>query len=196
MASPDLSARLRYLNESAHLLATTAPATSRYLMSRCNSLIFEHNLGQPDPQKLKACGACGTIMIFGWEGTCQTVSQRPRRKKSSHHGLATYHARAMLYICESCRRKTRHQLNIAPPPARHKLASPHAISLSTTNHSSTPVVSNSASKTSGTSSANLRSKKRAKARKHALQGILARQRAAESHSSGFGIDLMDLMKKV
>lgn len=44
-------------------------------------------------------------------------------------------------------------------------------------------------------SANLSSKKRAKARKQGgLQAMLEKAKQAEAHSSGFGLDLMDLMK--
>ncbi|TAQ85992.1 hypothetical protein B7494_g5680 [Chlorociboria aeruginascens] len=81
MASPELSARLRFLNDAAHLLATTAPATSRHLMSRCNSLLFENNIEPAESEKLKACGACGTIMIVGVAATFKVETQKPRSRK-------------------------------------------------------------------------------------------------------------------
>lgn len=189
MASPALSARLRYLNDSAHLLVSTAPVTSKYMMSQCNSLMFEHNLEQSESQKRNVCGACGTIMILGWHGTLEVESQRFRRRNKGRleqrpRGETT---RAMVYTCGSCGRKTKQRLNIPAPVTRRKSQLPQAGPLSSMRHPSTP---------STAPSANASSKKRAKTRKQGgLEAILAKYKAAESRGSGFGLDLMDLMKK-
>jgi ribonuclease MRP protein subunit SNM1 len=202
MASPDLSARLRYLNGSAHLLATTAPATSKYLMSKCNSLMFDNNVEQSESHKRKACGACGTIMILGWDGKLKLDSQRAQRGKSTPR-RTTDRARAMVYKCESCGRETR--LNMSSSAPKHK-----ALSLSNAQDSSSVTQASNTSLLSGdptppqaksnipsTPSGSSSSKKRTKARKQGgLEAILARQRATDSRrSSGFGLDLLDFMKK-
>ena len=190
MASPELPSRLRYLNDSAHLLASTAPEISKYLMSRRNALIFENNIEQSASQRREVCGACGAIMIIGWEGTLQIESQRSRRdKKGRRNGNAATRAKAVVYTCESCGRETRHQLN--DTPIRHKSVSSSSIALLASHQAS--LITSTAN--TATPSANSSSKKRAKARKQGLEAILARQKATEAKTSGFGLDLMDFMKK-
>lgn len=202
MVSPGLTARLRYLNDSAHLLAATAPATSKYLMSKCNSLMFDNDIEQPESHKEKACGACGTIMILGWGGKLEIDFQSARRRKSTPLKSATDRARAMVYKCESCGRKTRITISPSPLP-RHK-----SISLSHTKHSSgtagasntsslsgNPTVQEAKSNNPSTPSASSSSKKRTKARKQGgLEAILARQKATDSRGPS-GFDLLDFMKK-
>jgi RNase P subunit RPR2 len=192
MASLDLTARLRYLNDSAHLLATTAPATSKYLMSKCNSLMFDSNIEQSDSHKQKVCGACGTVMILGWEGKLQVESGRARRRKSTPKKATNNRVRAMVYKCESCGSKTR--LDISPSPS--SVPKDKSVSLSHANlRSSTLPTSNTSSLLLNTPPP--QAKKRTKARKQGgLEAILARQKATDSRgSSGFGLDLLDFMKK-
>ena len=194
MASSDLTARLRFLNDSAHLLATASPATSKFLMSKCNALMFDNGIEQSESHKRKACGTCGTIMILGWDGKLEIESQRALRGKSTPRGTTRDRARAMVYKCESCGRQTR--LNITPPAPKTK-----ALSLSNKNHSSSITQGSSPTlpppKSNISSAASSTSKKRSKARKQAgLEAVLAKQRAIDSRgSSGFGLDLLDFMKK-
>ena len=186
MASLDLTARLRYLNDSAHLLATTAPATSKYLMLKCNSLMFDNSIEQPEAYKRKACGACGTIMILGWEGKLEVESGRAQRGKRK---TTTDGTRAMVYRCESCGSKTRLNVSTSPSSSQKHKSISHAKLTSSTLQTSN----------ASTLSANTppQAKKRTKARKQGgLEAILARQKAAESRGlSGFGLDLLDFMKK-
>jgi ribonuclease MRP protein subunit SNM1 len=200
MASSDLMARLRYLHDSAHLLATTAPATSKYLMSNCNSLMFENGIEQSESHKGKACGACGTIMILGWGGKLEVETQRARRGSSTPKRTMADRVRAMIYRCESCGRQTR--INISAP-SKNK-----ASSVTNTKHSSNIAQASNTSllpssptlqqpKSNVSSTASSTNKKRTKARKQGgLEAVIARQRAADSsRSSGFGLDLLDFMKK-
>ncbi|RDW66064.1 hypothetical protein BP6252_09699 [Coleophoma cylindrospora] len=188
MASSTLSARLRYLNESAHLLATAAPSTSRYLMSQCNALMFENEVEQPESHRRKVCGACGTVMVLGWAGHLEVETRRSKKKKASQAGVAK--ARAMIYTCDSCGRKTRHHFN-NPPPPRRNISSQAAQPVASLSSSST-----SANQLEAVPSANASTKKRAKSRKQGgLGALLAKQKASDQLSSGFGLGLMDLMKK-
>jgi RNase P subunit RPR2 len=185
MASRELSARLRYLNESAQLLATTAPTTSRFLMSRHNSLIFESGRDRSEAQKRDACGACGTIMIPGWESTIQLPRKQIRKGKNKI--LQAVKTKVAVYICEACGRETSYSLD-NPQISRH---TPGPSKSNITQSSATPkAVSAILSSTSS-------SRKRAKSRKQgSLEALLARQKPSDSRSSGgFGFDLMDFMKK-
>ena len=188
MASPELSARLRFFNESAHLLATTAPATSRQLISRCNALMTDNEPDTSEAQRLNACGACGTIMIVGWEGTKKMESQPARRGKGPRDGQAVKHTKALVYHCETCGKKTQSPLGTKLQAYRQNL---------TTSGLRSNITSQSITKPSPASSApeaKSSSKKRAKAKKRGgLEAILAAKKAGEY--SGFGLDLMDFMKK-
>lgn len=186
MADSTVSARLRYLNDSAHLLAVAAPSTSRYFMTQCNALMFENEVEQPESQRRKVCGACGTIMVLGWQGHLEVETQRSKRKKGSQGGIAK--ARAMVYTCDSCGRKTRHHLDSPPQPRRNtasRVCQPVA--------ALPPTLSN---RQEAISPVNATLKKRTKSKKQGgLGALLAKQKATDSRSTGFGLDLMDLMKK-
>jgi len=117
MASPAISACLKYLNDSAHLLVTAAPATSAYLMSRCNGIMFANELDQNDAHKRRVCGACGNIMILGWTGTRQLESfkaQKGRRSAGSTLQQSSK-VKTVVYTCERCSRRTRQNINTAIP---------------------------------------------------------------------------------
>jgi RNase P subunit RPR2 len=185
MTSRELSARLRYLNESAQLLATTAPTTSRFLMSRFNSLILESGIDRPEAQKRGACGACGTITIPGWESTIQLYRQQIRKEKRKI--LKAAKTKVVVYTCEACGRKTCHSLD-KPHMPRHTPGL--SKSIATGPYATPRAVSTISSSPSS-------SRKRAKTRKQGgLEALLAKQKPFDTRGSGgFGLDLMDFMKK-
>lgn len=204
MATPATSARLKYLNDSAHLLVTSAPGTSTYLMSRCNGLMFDNELDQSDVQKRHVCGACGNIMILGWTGTRELEFQKAqkgrRNTRSKVRQSSNPNVKTVVYTCERCSRRTRQSiitttsrspktLNILLPLKGSQNAPPlRATSLETHPAATTP----------SPASANASSRKRAKIRKQSgLQALLARKKETDTRGSlgGFGLDLMDLMKK-
>lgn len=204
MASPAISARLKYLNDSAHLLAMSAPATSAYLMSRCHRLMFDNDLDQTSAQKRHVCGACGNIMILGWTSTIQLEAVRARKGK--HNATCTLRrpsnekVKTIVYTCELCNRQTRQSINttipkasqtqnIIPRPKASQIATPVKVLSSDTYP---------ATRTPGSASANASSRKRAKIRKQSgLQALLAKNKELDTRGSagGFGLDLLDLMKK-
>ncbi|KAH7336315.1 hypothetical protein BKA65DRAFT_31700 [Rhexocercosporidium sp. MPI-PUGE-AT-0058] len=187
MEPPELAARLRYLNESAHLLATTSSTTSRYLMSRHNALMYDWKMELSEAQKKKACGSCGTIMILGWGATLESSVQNTKDKTRAKRKVRKQ-PRAMVYSCGTCSKTTRFPMSISKPSRRNKSVL-HATSTLT---APAPVPQ------SQTSDANTPSKKapRRKSRKKGvLDAILARSQAPQATSSGFGLDLNDFMKK-
>lgn len=197
MADSELAARLRYLNDSAHFLATSAPTTSRYLLSQCNSLMFDLEIEQSDSQKRKSCGACGTIMILGKEGKLEVESQKSNKKRKRKKTIgASSEERATIYTCGSCNKKTKRRLDTAPVVSRPKkgaAAVQHGAAV--TKNVSIPIQTLPTTN-AATPSTNANSKKRAKNRKlGGLGALLAKQKASEAKLSGFGLDLMDLMKK-
>ncbi|KAM0312775.1 hypothetical protein ACHAO8_006056 [Botrytis cinerea] len=195
MADLELAARLRYLNESAHFLATSAPTTSKYLVSQCNSLMFDHEIEPPDFSRRKSCSACGTIMLLGSsEGKLEVKSQsfkkKPIRKRAKGGSRVE---KAMIYTCGSCNKMTRNRLDSAPVISRSKKGAVQNGAVSQT----VPLPAQTlTANTMAPPSTNASSKKRAKTRKlGGLGALLAKQKASQTSSSGFGLDLMDLMKK-
>lgn len=185
MTSPELSARLRYLNDSAHLFATTAPETSRHLMSRRNALMFDSQIEQSDAQNRTSCGACGTIMLAGWEGTLKSQSARSRPSKAEKLSYRPVQSRVIVYECETCGRKTQERVKVSSPIKRH---SGPASLFRQADQMGTPA--NPLTNPPSTSSS---SKRRAKSRKGGLAAILAQKNTTSTSKSGF--DLMDFMKK-
>lgn len=203
MASPAISARLKYLNDSAHLLATSAPGTSAYLMSRCNGLMFDNELEQSDAYRRHVCGACGNIMILGWTGTRKIESlkaQKGRRNATSTlQQSSSAKVKTVVYTCERCGRRTRQSINTNVPRSSKTLDTIHNTKASqTVTPLRKPLETHSAPRTPSSTSANANSRKRAKIRKQGgLQALLAKNKETDTRSSGggFGLDLLDLMKK-
>ncbi len=205
MATPALSARLRYLNDAAHLLTTTSPATSSYMMSQYNKVAFDHDLTLPEARRREVCGACGNIMVIGW--SCHAYPQagleketRPSEGSSAIRSSEGSPTRMnMIYECRICNRKTRQGFqkrnNEKQRPSRQgTLQSMPSRPIDYAVVTTTSTIQSSIKP----SSVNTGSKRRAKARKQSgLQAMLARAKA-ENTSSGpsgsFGLDLMDLMK--
>jgi len=185
MASPDLAARLRFLNEAAHLLAVPAPETSRHLMSKHNALVHDHNLDTPE-QRPTSCGACGAIMVPGWEGRLEMASNGVVKRQNGKGGkpLKTGVSRdpkAMVYTCDSCGRTTQLPLDLPAKPTRNTLSSLAQKSTKAPEKAVAAAPSNV--------------KKRAKSKKGGLAAILAKQKESQSQSTSFGLNLMDFMKK-
>ena len=190
MEPQELSARLRYLNNSAHLLASTAPETSKFLMLQCNALMFDSEIEQSDSRRQQVCGACGSVMKVGWEASVRLETQRPRRKRK---GTAKMPERRqeMAYSCAACSRTTR--IRAKAIDLRKQAITQKAAPIPTTSQNSTSSLPNGS--TSGPHTATLNSKRRAKRKNGGLEALLANKKAADARSSGFGLDLMDFMKK-
>ncbi|KAL5347287.1 hypothetical protein ACLOAV_007597 [Pseudogymnoascus australis] len=175
-AMGDLSAQVKYLSDAAHLMAFTAPGCSSHLMSRGDLLMFSNDIDQSDTHRRHVCGGCGNIMTPGWTSTVKNEVQRQPKSRQAHKRKASAipqaTERSMVYTCDRCKRETRHVITTAALPRYPQ-------------SQATPTVP----------SANASSRKRAKSRKQGgLQALLAKNKeASQSPSSGFGLDLLDLM---
>lgn len=200
MANHDMSARLRHLNNAAQLMSTGSPETSAYLMSQVNQLMFDHEIETPESHRRYACGACGSIMIPGWTSSVekealQTKSLRQNTRSGAgfsklqkdHAAEKTTGITSLLYKCNLCGKNTRHrQPNQTIPAYRRGKRATQSIPLAA------PATLTVAEKSSASTS----SKKRARARKQGgLQALLAAKKESGGSTTGFGLDLMDLMKK-
>jgi tartrate dehydratase beta subunit/fumarate hydratase class I family protein len=200
-----LQARLRFLNDSAHLIAIGSPTTSAVLGSHYDKLLAENDLDlqaskkDQDSRRREVCGACGSLMIPGW--SCHVIQENikpkeaQRAKKFSRKSTGKLE-KVKVYTCLRCHRKT-----VQPVLARESkvlLKKPIVSKSQTIQHAASAAPASITEYASATSkSANASSKKRAKARKQGgLQAMLAKSKTEllGPSSEDFGLDLMDLMK--
>ena len=215
MASSATAARLHYLNDASHLLALTSPSASAQVRSQLVSLAADQAVTLPDIRQTDSCGACGSTLIPGF--SCELSTERSLRLKPSGRTAAQAaqgssvdastwkpQARTRLLVCHVCGASTRIRMPDAPRrrTSRQPAAQKHTkgpldttkAATSTQSHSSSP-----ATDPQQKGNASSSSKRRAKSRRQSgLQAILAQRRAADiagRSSTGFGLDLMDLMQK-
>jgi RNase P subunit RPR2 len=203
---PQLQARLKYLNDSAHLLTTMSNNSSSYIMSQANALMFVHELEPPASHQRKVCNSCGNIMVLGRTAELTLQSAKITKFQGRKHCGAkpgkntttpVSKPKEIVYNCLPCGRETRYKIDSLPPLARRRLGVKALITRSAAN-----IVANQALNStqvgpkseSPATSANASAKQRKKARKQGgLQALLAKNR--EDKKEGFGLDLLDLMKK-
>ncbi|KAK2019038.1 RNAse P Rpr2/Rpp21/SNM1 subunit domain-containing protein [Colletotrichum eremochloae] len=188
MDSSTLPAHLNYLNDAAHLLRTSAPETSAYLMNHHNELMFLNDIEQNDVRRQHVCGACGHIMIPG-QGTAlkletEKALKRKRRDVKSRDSKAKDDpppraGTRRLFSCGNCNRITKISFP-PPPPILRRRAKPEQLSAAKGRQSSMaepakPVSSNSSSK------------KRAKNRKAGLQALLSQAKTSSSGSRNLSL---------
>lgn len=202
MASPAVNARLNFLAASAHLYSSAAPATSAHLMLECKKVATGNDMEMKETEPKPACNACGTILVSGW--TSRTFIAGPRRSKKPRtkrrKGVQGVASKLVISKCLVCRRSTKTQLTAATKSGvggTRNSGSRHLPSEASLPTEATPKATDPAGQeTHKPPSANLSSKKRAKARKQGgLQAMLEKSKTTETLSSGLGLELMDLMKK-
>ncbi|KAK3683758.1 hypothetical protein B0T22DRAFT_483577 [Podospora appendiculata] len=210
MASVDISPTLKFLTDAGHLLVTTAPEISAFLMSQRNGLMFENELPPlSDFQRQHVCTCCGHIMILG-HGSSLTIKPKQAAIRKTHR--AAQHRRGKetreatpssgptkQFACGHCGRLTEIKLPAPSRISRRKAKSQkaaQATGATAATTSAAPVAPSSlaqfASQDAPRPNANASSKKRAKSRKAGLQALLEQKSASRS---GLGLSLSDFMQK-
>jgi ribonuclease MRP protein subunit SNM1 len=204
MSSQLVSTRLKYLNDSAHLLSTSSQSTAAFIMSQCNNLMFESNLDQTDSHQRQICGACGNIMLLGATALYRVVGQRSKNRKrigrKSHEEQASTRPHKSVVIdCDLCGKQTRQTVNmIMMKNSLDRKSRPLRDNPTISSETFTPPPSTITPQKIPSTSANANSRKRAKVRKQGgLQALLAasKENKTRGSSGGFGLDLMDMMKR-
>lgn len=189
MTSTDLSARLRFLNDSAHLLLTSAPETSRFLMLKRNALALEKNIDIMRSEFPRTCEACGAIMLVGWHGTAHIESQNDRKRQRIHlRESYEKQPRTLVYECNICHEKSRHSLQTKSLPQR--IPTSFTPSSAQAEEKKTTRCQLVTPKNASVSSS---SQKRKKTKKNTLEAIMKQKKAIQTTSPGY--DLMDFMRK-
>jgi hypothetical protein len=196
MVSSTTNARLRYLNDSAHLLSYSAPSTAAFLQSRYDQVISQEDAAAPNNRGREICGACGFNML--WSPLYLPIHLKPEIKKRKRSDCDTSSkstgTKTSVLSCRMCHSKTEYRF---PVTSRTRGASRPARANPTEGLNRTsdlPGESNVGTALTGSPSTTPR--KRAKGRKQtSLSAMLAKSKAeAVSQKTGFGLDLMDLMK--
>lgn len=205
----DLTRRLDFLNDAAHLLARSAPETSSYLMMSRNSLLLENGLDRSDPDRQHSCGACGQIFIVGQTASLrlETVGKKaPRRteRKQKERDQREEEAQRVTsapeaavvkrFTCERCSAFTKISIaKPAMPKKTHSATRPLKRPAELPAKPAGQTVSATEEAATGKSAANASSKKRAKARKAGLQAIL--DESKKQSSLGNSLTLGHFLKK-
>ena len=192
MASPELTARLKHLDGAARLLADTAPEISRHLMLKHNALMFDKEIDMPNERRKHVCGACGTIIKPQVNGKLETKPKARKKAATKAAGHArtssSKQCRVRLYTCKICDRYTR-TISHYPAGIRHHRQHTPA------DTEASPTVTTVSKPTDSARPHTIATKKSKSARKGGLSALLAQQKSSQSNSSGFGLNLLDFMKK-
>lgn len=209
MVNEAAEAKVRFLEASARHYASSAPETSAHLMAQRNIAAAESGVSLNKTQSSGSCKACGSTFIPGWTSRTSITTKGgkvKRAKVGSKKKLRTNASDLPKYLKVDClicyryeerllqgsRDKSKNPLHVSPKEAR--IRSEAQQSSSRTHDSS--VAFTRQVQASEPLATNTSSKKRAKARKQGgLQAMLEKSKASTGPSSGFGLDLLDLMKQ-
>lgn len=200
MADVEAEAKLRFLYASAHLYSITAPATSAQLMLQAHI----EKAGKTRPKIINesssACQACGTILIPGWTSSTSRLDKRASKVSNPKAG-AKKHARGKFapiagkYIrvkCLACHRFEDTPLQKSKTSSNAEKA--EATSRTTRSSDPKPNLELESTPLDKPLKASTR-RERARKHKSGLQAMLQKSKSPAAPSSGFGLELLDLMKQ-
>lgn len=200
MADAASEAKLRFLCASAHLYLATAPATSAQLMLQRHIEIAGNTRPKSKDKSFSSCKACGTILIPGWtsqtsraeKANSKLTNSKPRSKKNAKGRSSAVSERYVRVKCLAC-----HRFEDEPLRKTKKSTNARTVKATLQTKSQSDAKPNLEAKTSQHEKSTKASKRRERARKHksGLQDMLEKSRAPAAPSSGFGLDLLDLMKE-
>jgi RNase P subunit RPR2 len=192
------TARLRYLNDAAHVLTLSSPSLAAAFQARYDHVADENEVNPPDSRAREICSACGHNMLSTAMYTASSRNksgtiQHKRMRKNETKGNTPTKDKTVVLECRACLAKTEIKL----PAAKRSRSSSGRIAQTETASSSPinaiPTPSRAAS-TQGPPTQNSRARaKRAKSR-NSLHAMLAQSKEQAQSDKGFGFGLMDLMK--
>lgn len=194
-----METKIKFLDAAACHYSMIAPATSAHLMLQRNYEAVVKSV-PIYVEGSRACKACGTILIPGSTSRTSIIHEKATKNKirSKKPGKDARDGTPMKFVridCLICHRYERKPLqgsggpNIKKPSVSNTRTVPSVSGFADKEPSDMPQ-----SARVGTASAS--GKQRAKARKHGgLQAMLEKTKVSANSSSGFGLDLLDLMKQ-
>ncbi len=210
MINEAAEAKVRFLEASARHYASSAPETSAHLMAARHNVEANESgiVSKNKTGSSGSCKACGSILVPGWTARTSIVRKGGWSKAALEKKKRPKNASDLLkYLrvdCLLCYRYEERFLQGLKPKSKDalKTSTTQAVIGSEPQHPSSQIHDSSAASTSHVQASqplttNTSSKKRAKARKQGgLQAMLEKSKASDSPSSGFGLDLLDLMKPI
>ena len=200
MADAAGEAKLRFLHASAHLYSATAPATSAQLMLQRHIEIAGNSRPNSNDGPSSSCKACGTILIPGWTSQTSRVDKQASNianpkigfKKQKTGKVCPVPEKYVRVKCLACYRFEDMLLRNFKTSSNSEVAK--AILRAT---SSLDAKSNRDLDSSPLYRPTKTSKRRERHRNHrsGLQAMLEKSKTPAAPSSGFGLDLLDLMKQ-
>lgn len=200
MADPAAEAKLRFLHASGHLYSLIAPATSTELMLHKHIEINGSARPRGNDWSSTSCKACGTVLMPGWtsqisrfdkEGS-KTANPKPESKRHTSSKFSPIPEKYIRVKCLSCHRFEDTLLQKSKTSSKSETAK--AKSQATSSSDAKPNLNSAISPHDKPTKA---SKRRERDRKYrgGLQAILEKSKAPTVPSSGFALDLLDLMKQ-
>ena len=181
-----ISAIVKYLNESAHLLSQSAPSTASVLNHQVERILQEQSVTAQEIRQSKICSACGHVLLSG-SSYSQSIHQR-----RANHNRNRRSPKTMVLVCHRCNTELRRAIEATNPLQKRQKPVAAAEFIATQERSKS--VPQDKVDTKDRRAVSGRSKKMKKMT--SLKAILERSRA-ESKTQGaspFGLDFKDLMK--
>ena len=198
LTMPDAAAeaKLRFLQASANLYAVTAPATSAQLMLQRHIEIAGNIRPQSNDGSSPSCKACGTILVPGRTSQISRINKRASKtaeskSESRKHDKGKLSSILEKYVrvkCLAC-----HRFEDTPLQKSKTKTPQKAISHATSSADARPILE---PESIPLDRPNKAGKRRDRARKYkgGLQAMLEKSKSTAT-PSGFGLDLLDLMKQ-
>lgn len=205
------TARVKYLNEGAHLLAINAPTTAAILQYRLNALesgdvafdaVLDPNhesqgqstdISLPKFRHLDVCSSCG----FQLSTQGLKLAKRVKRTSADSRSPGTTPKKQLYIDCAKCNAQTFEHITRTSEKRHRSSSKKDAITASVppSKQSKHTIVSTAIEKTELPKIDASNSRKRSKTRKgNSLSAMLAKSKQdAASRNNGFGLDLMDFM---
>lgn len=192
--------RLKFLHASGHLYSATVPATSAQLMLQRQIEIAGNTRSKSNDGSTLFCKACGTILVPGRTSQVSRVDKRASKLASSKPGSKKHPRGKVSPIAEKCVRvkclacHRFEDITLQKSRTSRNSKTAKATLQATSSSDAKPNQGPEASLLDKPSQAN---KRRERARKHksGLQAMLEKSKGSAAPSSGFELDLSDLMKQ-
>ncbi|CAF9917648.1 hypothetical protein IMSHALPRED_003710 [Imshaugia aleurites] len=199
MADAAAEAKLRFLHASGHLYAATAPATSAQLMLQRQVELAGNARPRSKDESSSSCRACGTVLIPGWTSQTSRVAKAASKANSLKAGSKKHTRRKISplpekYVRVKCLACHRFEDTLLQESKTNSNSEKIKATSQATSSDAMPKLDPESSTLDKTSKASKR-RERARKNKSGLQAILDKSKAPAPASSGFGLDLLDLMKQ-
>jgi RNAse P Rpr2/Rpp21/SNM1 subunit domain len=189
MTSATVSTRLRFLNESSHLLSRSSPTISSFLQHQVDHVLHQNNLVPSELRRAETCGACGTFSEYSAPNReiVKDRSTKKNRAKGKAVQCSLSPKKTLVLSCKKCNAKTRLAVPGNKPArlnAKPAKAKAHPIIVAEKKEESREA--------SSPAPAGL--KKRRPKKGTSLKAMLAKSKETNQQSSGLGLALIDFMQ--